>query len=91
MYGYSKIDGEKCFYLKYIDDGHKREYWISQKTYVPKKAIMHISNSKIEYTFNISFLNTSVEDTEFIDITGYTFVDRKTGEKKKAEEIFKDE
>ena len=52
---------------------------------------MYISKSRIEYSFDISFLNTSVEDIEFIDITGYTFIDSKTGEKKKAEEIFKDE
>ena len=89
--GYSKVDGEKCYYLKYVEDGNKREYWISKKTYAPKKAIMYISKSRIEYSFDISFLNTSVEDIEFIDITGYTFIDSKTGEKKKAEEIFKDE
>ncbi len=88
---YSKVDGEPCYYIKYIEDGYKREYWISKKTYEPKKAIMHIANSKIEYLFDISFLNTRVEDTEFVEITGYTFIDSKTGEKKNAEEIFTDE
>ena len=88
---YSKIDGQTCYYLRFKEDGNKKIFWISKKQYVPKKAEIDIKGEKIEYEFDISFLTASVEDTEFIDVTGYTFIDSATGEQKNAEEIFTDE
>ena len=88
---FSKVDGELCYYLNFKEDGNSKSYWISKKKYVPKRATINIADKKVEYDFDISFLNATVEDTEFIDVTGYTFIDSSTGEQKNAEDIFKDE
>ena len=85
---YEKVDGTSCYKIKIKEQKSKKIFWIGKDSFTPKKAVMDIDGYSLLYKFDISFLSTTVKDTDFIDITEYTFVDT-DGSKKPATEIFK--
>ncbi len=93
-----QVDNEKCYKItvKESSDGYKntKKFWISKRDYTIKQSEIAIiskkdgSSSNLKYKYSITFLGVTVKDTDFITVTDYTMVNRETGERTPAVDLF---
>ena len=75
-------NGEKCIIITISEKGYTKTFWITKDMHILVKSEIKFSNGDIyEYKYNLMFNVIQLRDVKLPDITEYTIIDEKNGEK----------